>query len=179
MLSFKIYLKLSVTLRNQINPVTQNRTTNKHGSTRVKDLALTEEWTTSISRGRMPGMAGHSSHTGSMSDVGHLASGQNSKQRKGPSNGVHWINLSMSCALRHPASPDPNLHSQDKYLCHHSPSVPGHKFNLSSIILVQRYNFPPPNNVFKTSEQARDETSLLNMTKHFGNPDFFLWLLFV
>lgn len=142
-LSFKISLKLCVTLRNQINPVTQNHTPNKHGSKRVKDLGPTEEWTTSISRGRMPGMAGHSSHIGSMSDVGHLASGQDSKQRKGPSNGVHWINLSMSCALRHPASPDPNLHSQDKYLCHHSPSVPGHKFNLSSIILVQRYNSPP------------------------------------
>lgn len=128
-------------------------------------------------------MAGYSLHTGSKSDVGHLASGKDSKQRKGPSNGVHWINLSMSCALRHPASPDPNLHSQDKYLCHHSPSVPGHKFNLSSIILVQRYNSPPSHsNEFKTSKQARDRTSSLNMTKHFGIQIFFFfffWLLFV
>lgn len=126
----------------------------------------------------------HSSRAGSMSDVGHLASGQDSKQRKGPSNGVHWINLSMSCALRHPALPDPNLHSQDKYLCHHSPSVPGHKFNLSSIILVLRYNFPPPcSNEFKTPEQARDRISPLRMTRHFWKPDFCVFecmcLLFV
>lgn len=126
-------------------------------------------------------MAGYSLHIGSMSDVGHLASGKDSKQRKGPSNGVHWINLSMSCALRHPASPDPNLHSQDKYLCHHSPSVPGHKFNLSSIILVQRYNFPPPLTVtsLRPPKQARDGTSSLNMTKHFGIQIFYFFVLII
>lgn len=32
----------------------------------------------------MPGMVQHSLHSGSMSDAGHLASGQDSKQRKGP-----------------------------------------------------------------------------------------------
>lgn len=119
-------------------------------------------------------MAGYSLHIGSMSDVGHLASGKDSKQRKGPSNGVHWINLSMSCALRHPASPDPNLHSQDKYLCHHSPSVPGHKFNLSSIILVQRYNFPRPphSNEFKTSKTGQGWDLVTEHDKAFWNPDF-------
>lgn len=139
--TIKRFLKLPATLRNQINPVTYNLTVSEYPQqTCFRNSGLTK---TSISKGRMPSMAGHSSHIGSMSDAGHLASGQDSKQRKGPSNGVHWINLSMSCALRHPASPDPNLHSQDKYLCHHSPSVPGHKFNLSSIILLWMYNFPP------------------------------------
>lgn len=176
MLSFEVFLKPSVSLRNQINPVTQNLTvpeqpkqtwfkrSHRFGPHRRMNYKHQQ---------RMPGMAGHSSHIGSMSDVGHLASGKDSKQRKGPCNGVYWMNLSMSCALRHPASPDPNLHSQDKYLCHHSPSVPGHKLNLSSIILVQRYNFPPPSNEFRTSEQARDGTSL-NMTKYFGILIFFV-----
>lgn len=106
-------------------------------------------------------MAGYSSHAGSMSDVGHLASGRDSKQRKGPSNGVHGINLSMSGALRRPASSDPSLHFQDKYLCHRSPSVPGHKFNLSSIIRGLSYNFPPLHNESKTSKRDRDGTLLV------------------
>ena len=54
-------------------------------------------------RARLPGQAGHSSHAGSMSDAGHLASGQDSKTKeKSQAMAFHWMNLSMSRALRRP-----------------------------------------------------------------------------
>lgn len=123
-------------------------------------------------------MAGYSLHIGSMSNVGHLASGKDSRQRKGPSSGFRWINLSKSCAFRHPASTDPNLYSQDKYRCHRSPSVPGHKFNLSSIILVRRYNFHSFTSTDPQTGQGWDhitEDDKAFWTQNF----FFIWLLFV
>ena len=91
-------------------------------------------------------MQGHSSHAGSMSDAGHLASGQDSKTKeKVPSNGFpldEFVNVwrLKACGPRL----TPSLPSEDKYLCHRSPPVPGHKFNLSSIIPAESYNFPPP-----------------------------------
>lgn len=139
------------------------------------------EWQASA-EAACPAWWGHSSHTGSMSDVGHLASGQDSKQRKGPSTGVHWMNLSMSRALRHPARSDPptsilkintsvtiHLQSLDTNLtCHPSSFCWG-------IILL------PLSNEFRTSEQATDGTSAQNVTKHSGLQSFFFfwWLLFV
>lgn len=67
---------------------------------------------------------------------GSLVSSQDSKQKASEMRRAGWI---CQCLVPWGAQfrLTLTLHSQDKSLCHSSPSLPRHKFNLSSIIFTE------------------------------------------
>lgn len=72
---------------------------------------------------------------------GSLVSSQDSKQKASEMRRAGWI---CQCLVPWGAQfrLTLTLHSQDKSLCHSSPSLPRHKFNLSSIIFTEEAEYP-------------------------------------
>lgn len=96
-------------------------------------LGLSGKWMTRISGAELP-WHGETSFSGWQDEGwGSLVSSQDSKQKASEMRRAGWI---CQCLVPWGAQfrLTLTLHSQDKSLCHSSPSLPRHKFNLSSII---------------------------------------------
>lgn len=97
---------------------------------------LSGKWMTRISGAELP-WHGEASFSGWQDEGwGSLVSSQDSKQKASEMRRAGWI-----CQRLVPWGAQfrltLTLHSQDKSLCHSSPSLPRHKFNLSSIIFTE------------------------------------------
>lgn len=99
-------------------------------------LGLSGKWMTRISGAELP-WHGEASFSGWQDEGwGSLVSSQDSKQKASEMRRAGWI---CQCLVPWGAQfrLTLTLHSQDKSLCHSSPSLPRHKFNLSSIIFTE------------------------------------------
>lgn len=97
---------------------------------------LSGKWMTRISGAELP-WHGEASFSGWQDEGwGSLVSSQDSKQKASEMRRAGWI---CQCLVPWGAQfrLTLTLHSQDKSLCHSSPSLPRHKFNLSSIIFTE------------------------------------------
>lgn len=111
---------------------------NKYFSRTVESmgLGLSGKWMTRISGAELP-WHGEASFSGWQDEGwGSLVSSQDSKQKASEMRRAGWI---CQCLVPWGAQfrLTLTLHSQDKSLCHSSPSLPRHKFNLSSIIFTE------------------------------------------
>lgn len=101
---------------------------------------LSGKWMTRISGAELP-WHGEASFSGWQDEGwGSLVSSQDSKQKASEMRRAGWI-----CQCLVPWGTQfrltLTLHSQDKSLCHSSPSLPRHKFNLSSIIFTEELEY--------------------------------------
>lgn len=99
-------------------------------------LCLSGKWMTRICVAELP-WHGEASFSGWQDEGwGSLVSSQDSKQKASEMQRAGWI---CQCLVPWGAQfrLTLTLHSQDKSLCHSSPSLPRHKFNLSSIIFTE------------------------------------------
>lgn len=99
-------------------------------------LGLSGKWMTRISGAELPWHGEASFSSWQDEGWGSLASSQDSKQKASEMRRAGWI---CQCLVPWGAQfrLTLTLHSQDKSLCHSSPSLPRHKFNLSSIIFTE------------------------------------------
>lgn len=98
--------------------------------------SLSVKWMTRICGAELP-WHGEASFSGWQDEGwGSLVSSQDSKQKASEMQRAGWI---CQCLVPWGAQfrLTLTLHSQDKSLCHSSPSLPRHKFNLSSIIFTE------------------------------------------
>lgn len=103
-------------------------------------LGLSRKWMTRISGAELP-WHGEASFSGWQDEGwGSLVSSQDSKQKASEMQRAGWI-----CQCLVPWGTQfrltLTLHSQDKSLCHSSPSLPRHKFNLSSILFTEELEY--------------------------------------
>lgn len=103
-------------------------------------LGLSGKWMTRISGAELPWHGEASFSCWQDEGWGSLVSSQDSKQKASEMRRAGWI---CQCLVPWGAQfrLTLTLHSQDKSLCHSSPSLPRHKFNLSSIIFTEEQEY--------------------------------------